>query len=178
MLYFLLPYGNICSLIRLFYKISYIFMIRKIVRKCAVTRIRPQDTMERNARFTIYYMFFLITDIRRYHYLKIDKYKKNSVANIRELIGMINEDSLKEAKQHLLRVLPLEEAAPLPEHYFRHTGMHARCDNCGARHQTCFRQIQLWIYESRWSSCAGCVDGRRLGLLGGGGSCPPQGCQP
>ena len=42
MLYFLLPYGNICSLIRLFRKISYIFMIRKIVRKCAITRIRPQ----------------------------------------------------------------------------------------------------------------------------------------
>ena len=29
MLYFLLPFGNICSLIRFFYKISYIFMIRK-----------------------------------------------------------------------------------------------------------------------------------------------------
>ena len=41
MLYFLLPYGNICSLIRLFYKISYIFMICKIVRKIVVTRIRP-----------------------------------------------------------------------------------------------------------------------------------------
>ena len=41
MLYFLLPYGNICSLIRLFYKISYIFMIRRIVRKIVVTRIRP-----------------------------------------------------------------------------------------------------------------------------------------
>ena len=38
---FLLPYGNICSLIRLFYKISYIFMICKIVRKIVVTRIRP-----------------------------------------------------------------------------------------------------------------------------------------
>ena len=42
MLYFLLPYGNICSLIRLFYKISYIFMFRKIVCRCAFTRIRPQ----------------------------------------------------------------------------------------------------------------------------------------
>ena len=42
MLYFLLPYGNICSLIRLFYKLSYIFMFRKIVRRCAFTRIRPQ----------------------------------------------------------------------------------------------------------------------------------------
>ena len=29
MLYLLVPYGNMCSLIRLFYKISYIFMIRK-----------------------------------------------------------------------------------------------------------------------------------------------------
>ena len=44
MLYFLLHYGNIYSLVRLFYKISYIFMIRKIVRKCAVTRIRPLVT--------------------------------------------------------------------------------------------------------------------------------------
>ena len=44
MLYFLLPYGSICSLIRLFYKISYIFMIRKIVRKCAIPRIRPLDS--------------------------------------------------------------------------------------------------------------------------------------
>ena len=42
MLYLLLPYGNIRSLIRLFYKISYIFMFRKIVRRCAFTRIRPQ----------------------------------------------------------------------------------------------------------------------------------------
>ena len=41
MLYFLLPYGNICSLIRLFYKMSYIFMFRKVVRMCAFTRIRP-----------------------------------------------------------------------------------------------------------------------------------------
>ena len=46
MLYFLLPYGNICLLIRLFYKISYIFMIRKIVRKCAFPRIRPQESIE------------------------------------------------------------------------------------------------------------------------------------
>ena len=40
-LYFLLPYGNICSLIRLFYKISYICMFSKIVRRCSFTRIRP-----------------------------------------------------------------------------------------------------------------------------------------
>ena len=39
MLYFSLPYGNICSLIRLFYKIAYIFMFRKIVRRCAFPRI-------------------------------------------------------------------------------------------------------------------------------------------
>ena len=43
MLYFLLPYGNICSLIRLFYKISHIFMFRKIVRRCAFTRMRPLE---------------------------------------------------------------------------------------------------------------------------------------
>ena len=42
MLYCILPYGNICSLIRLFYKISYIFSFRRIVRKCATSWIRPQ----------------------------------------------------------------------------------------------------------------------------------------
>ena len=52
MLYFLLPYGNICSLIRLFYKISYIFIIRKIVRRCAFTRIRPLDCKQGDAEET------------------------------------------------------------------------------------------------------------------------------
>ena len=45
----LFPYGNICSLIRLFYKISYIFMIRRIVRKCAIPRIRPLATLPEEA---------------------------------------------------------------------------------------------------------------------------------
>ena len=56
MLYFLLPYGNKCSLIRLFYKISYIFMFRKIVRRCAFPRIRPLASNEplRNVHAKLY----------------------------------------------------------------------------------------------------------------------------
>ena len=45
MLYFLLHYGNICSLIRLFYKISYFFRIHKIVRRCTIPRIPPLDSI-------------------------------------------------------------------------------------------------------------------------------------
>ena len=43
MLYFLVSFGNICSLIRYFYIIVHISMLRKKISKCTIWWIRPLD---------------------------------------------------------------------------------------------------------------------------------------
>ena len=63
MLYFLLPFGNICSLSWFFYTILYIFMLRKKMRCMALPWIRPleygsgQRERERSASSGIRYIW-------------------------------------------------------------------------------------------------------------------------
>ena len=72
------------------------------------------------------------------------------MANTKELIDMMNVDSLTEAKQHLEKVLALVEAAPLP-------GREIRCHDCGAGQRSSDAEMVLLMFEPRWSNCAGCV---------------------
>ena len=74
------------------------------------------------------------------------------MANTEELIDMINEDSLTEAKQHLGKIRALVEAPALPC-----GGMAIKCNNCGASQGSSDVVLWLEIEEPRWSNCAACV---------------------
>ena len=81
--------------------------------------------------------------------------QRNSVANTKELIGMINEDRFTEVKQHLGSVLPLMKAAELPG-----GGRSISCGNCGAcqysTNNDLLCHIGFKMQEPAWSNCAGC----------------------
>ena len=100
---------------------------------------------------TIFYQSFLCDaydDAYRFHMISIDR--RNSVANTEELIDMINGDSLKEAKQQLGKVLPLVEAAALPD-----GGRAILCRNCIASQFSSDERLELRV-NSSWYDCAGC----------------------
>ena len=83
---------------------------------------------ENNFRFNIFSNFLVLFDINgikeaKSHNIAIEK--RNSVANTKDLINMINGDSLREAKQHLEKVLALVEAED-----FQGGVWNIRCDHC------------------------------------------------
>ena len=101
--------------------------------------------------FTILYTSYQLTDTSRIHYTT--PRKRNSVANTKEVIAMINEDSLIKVKQHLGTVLALLEAAELPGY-----GRIITCGNCSAgEDSTGELMMSLWMSEPDWSNCAGCL---------------------
>ena len=100
-------------------------------------------------KIAIFYGSFPLNDAARSHRLSIDK--RNSVANTKELIDLINGDSLIEAKQHLMKVLDIVEAAELPG-----GGRDIECDNCDAEQYSIDERMFLEIDEPAWSNCAGC----------------------
>ena len=75
------------------------------------------------------------------------------MANTKELIAMINGDSLLEAKQHLGKLL----AAALPD---GGRDPDIMCCNCGAWQRMNWgsgeKRTQLLMFEPRWSNCADC----------------------
>ena len=73
------------------------------------------------------------------------------MANTKELIGLINRNSLIEVKQHLEKVLALVEAAALPG-----GGRDIWCGNCDAVQRSWDEQMMFWIHEPSWSNCAHC----------------------
>ena len=104
----------------------------------------------KNLKFTISYNITSFNDATRLHNLSIEK--RNSVANTKELIDMINEDSLIEAKQHLGKVLALVEAAELPG-----VERSISCDNCNAFQQSYCERMLFMIREPTCSDCDGCA---------------------
>ena len=111
--------------------------------KCA-----DQIMVSIKGNFTILYSF-TSNDLTRNHYILMDK--RNSVANTKEIIDMINEDRFAEAKQHLKSVLALVEAAELVGR-----GRDIRCVNCGVWEDSTGGVIEFKIDEPAWSNCAGC----------------------
>ena len=105
--------------------------------------------MSNSFKFNIHYESYPSYDTVRTHRSFIDK--RNNVANTRELIDMINVDSLIEAKQHLGKVSALMEAAELPG-----GGRDIRCNHCEARQCSDDEVMVLWIHEPNWSNCASC----------------------
>ena len=129
-------------------KVYYIDFRKTIswVNSCAV----QIEWMDNPSKFTIYYKSFLFMDNTvRGHRLFTDK--RNGVANVKELIDMINGESLIEAKQHLGSVLSLVEAAELSRR-----GRDIRCDDCGSEQYSMDGRMLLFIDEPTWSDCDGC----------------------
>ena len=70
------------------------------------------------------------------------------MTNTKELIDIINADSLVEVKQHLGNVLALLGATELPGARF--------CDDFHACQHWGDKLIELYIVEPDWSDCTGC----------------------
>ena len=129
-LYFLLPYGNICSLIRLFYKISYIFMIRKIVRKCAVPRIRPQDSVTATKSGLVSFISTwssgnLLTMLRAYKLTR----RRGLLSYLRELGSVVGfvEKAVESCSTILPRLMVTIFPAALSSHSFSTSILFSRC---------------------------------------------------
>ena len=101
--------------------------------------------------FTIRYQSDLTISISpdRSHYLCIDK--RNSVANAKEMFDMINGDSLLDEKQHMGKFVAVVEAAALPGGW-----KDIKCWDCFAEQASLDLEMELVIYEPRWSNCVGC----------------------
>ena len=100
---------------------------------------------------TIFYRSYSLIDINRCLDLCFDK--RNIVANIKELIDMINGDSLLHiSKQHLRKVLALLEATELAGGW-----RDIDCNNCGSQLDGAgdLRAL-IEIDEPAWSNCSGC----------------------
>ena len=96
---------------------------------------------------------------------------RNSVANTKELIDMINVDSLMKAKQHLGSLLAVVEAAELAGFGSSRVGSgnyeyccnnkcisHSiKCANCAALQQSNDERLIIVISEPSWSNCVGCA---------------------
>ena len=113
------------------------------------------NCMKNSARLTIYYrsvplLISFREGRRRCNFLSIDK--RNSVNSTKELIAMINADSLPEAKQHLEKVLALVEVAALPG-----GGRRIKCRDCYAMQHSNDERLFFWIDEPLWSTCTGCA---------------------
>ena len=116
------------------------------------------NNMDNSSKFTIYYESspHPLPHILRQHCLSINK--RNSVANTKELIAMINADSLIEAKQCLGKLLVLVEAEAL-----RGGGREIRCGNCNAGQYSnsiidpMDERMTFCINEPDWSNCADCA---------------------
>ena len=101
---------------------------------------------------TIYYLnyHFPHSENEKYHWLRLRK--KNSGANIKVLIAMINQDRFTAEKQHLMQLIPLVKAAESQD-----LNRVVQCDNCFASALSTDNQIMLWLEEPAWFNCAGCV---------------------
>ena len=99
--------------------------------------------------FTAFYNSESLSDIIREYYLFVDK--RNSVANIEEMIDMLDEERFIEAKQHLGSVLSLVDAAELSG-----GGRDIHCDNCGAWKRSTFAGIMFCMEYPDWTDCTGC----------------------
>ena len=92
----------------------------------------------------------------RTYYLNLQD-PKNSVADTKELIGMMNEDRFAEEKQHLGNVLAILEATKLP------SGERDAfsCNNCLALKNWHFYddriELVFLMCEPNWSKCVDCV---------------------
>ena len=113
------------------------------------------NCMKNFARLTIYYrsvplLISFREGRRRCNFLSIDK--RNSVNSTKELIAMINADSLPEAKQHLEKVLALVEVAALPG-----GGRRIECRDCYTMQHSNDERLFFWLDEPLWSNCTGCA---------------------
>ena len=111
------------------------------------------EQTDNTVMFTILYRSYLYNDnTGRSHRLLIKRNTRNSVANTKELIDMINGDSLMEAKQYLGSMLTLIEAAEGNE-----AESDTMCGNCGSGLiLTDDERIILVLEEPSWSNCVGC----------------------
>ena len=104
---------------------------------------------------TIDYASDIYTISRTYHLNLQDP--KNSVADIKELIGMMNEDRFAEEKQHLGNVLAILEAAKLPGG----ERVTISCNNCLAlKNWQLYDDRTVLVFlmgEPAWSKCTDCV---------------------
>ena len=110
--------------------------------------------MDNFLKFTIYYKSYLVkfyplNDTGRRHGLCIGK--RNSVANTKEFVDLIDGDSIVETKQHLTSVLALVEAAEL-----QGGGRSIMCGNCYSYQVSSDERLVLGINEPDWFNCAGC----------------------
>ena len=138
------------------------------------------DFMHSPFKFTITHRSFKLFDAVRDHRVSIDE--RNSVENTKELIDMINGDSLTEVKQHLEKVLALVEAAALSvgerditcpncrgaSKVVQQSNASQHCNdvnddqmmNDGVRKMRIglkVNRITISMDEPRWSNCAGCA---------------------
>ena len=138
------------------------------------------DFMHSPFQFTITHRSFQLYATVRDHRVSIDE--RNSVGNIKELIDMINGDSLTEVKQHLEKVLALVEAAALSvgerditcpncrgaSKVVQQSNASQHCNdvnddqmmNDGVRKMRIglkVNRITISMDEPRWSNCAGCA---------------------
>ena len=100
--------------------------------------------------FTVLYTYNYLMEISKQHSLFIDK--RNSLADTKELIGMINdEDPIIEARDHLEDIVPLLEAAELSG------GMREIvCRNCLGSQEVTDDELMITVYQPDWFYCRSC----------------------
>ena len=74
------------------------------------------------------------------------------MAKMKELVDLIDGDSIIETKQHLTSFLALVEASALS--YIVSDFMH--CGNCNAHQFWSDKGLTLYLDEPDWFNCAGC----------------------